>query len=94
MPQCIVLLCDLIVRKIANNNVLRKLLNLPKYNSASEMFVNLSILSFGDHLRKSSFSFRERIINLDNSLVYGIVTAAASLFSKIWAWWNDNLNTY
>ena len=31
--------------KIAYNNDLRRLLNLPKYNSASEMFVNLNILS-------------------------------------------------
>ena len=34
--------------KIAYNNGLRRLLNLPKYNSASEMFVNLNILSFGE----------------------------------------------
>ena len=33
--------------KIAYNNSLRRLLGLPKYNSASEMFVNLRILSFG-----------------------------------------------
>ena len=30
--------------KIAYNNSLRRLLGLPKYNSASEMFVNLGIL--------------------------------------------------
>ena len=28
--------------KIAYNNGLRRILNLPKYNSASEMFVNLT----------------------------------------------------
>ena len=33
--------------KIAYNNSLRRLLALPKHNSASEMFVNLNILSFG-----------------------------------------------
>ena len=39
--------------KIAYNNSLRKLLGLPKYNSASEMFfVNLGIPSFGELLRK------------------------------------------
>ena len=30
--------------KIAHNDSLRRLLGLPKYNSASEMFVNLGIL--------------------------------------------------
>ena len=80
--------------KIAYNNGLRRLLNLPKYNSVSEMFVNLNILSFGEQLQKSVFSFRKRIINSDNSLVHGIVNSAAPLFSKIWAWWSDVLNTY
>ena len=32
---------------IAYNNSLRKLLGLPTYNRASEMFVNLGILPFG-----------------------------------------------
>ena len=32
--------------KVAYNNSLRGILYLPKYNSASEIFVNLNILSF------------------------------------------------
>ena len=42
--------------KITYNNSLRRLLGLPKYNSASEMIVNLGILSFGELLRKFVFS--------------------------------------
>ena len=75
-------------------NGLRRILNLPKYNSASEMFVNLNILYFGEQLRKSVFSFRKRIINSDASLVHGFVNSTTPLFSKIWAWWSDILNTY
>ena len=40
--------------KIAYKNGLRRLLNLPKYNSASKIFVNLKILSFDEQLRKPS----------------------------------------
>ena len=47
--------------KIAYNNNLRRLLGLLKYNSGSEMFVNLGILSFGELLRKYVFSFKTRI---------------------------------
>ena len=47
--------------KIAYNNSLRRLLGLPNYNSASEMFVNLGILSFGELLRKFVFSLKTRI---------------------------------
>ena len=43
--------------RIAYNNSLRRLLNIPKYNSASEMFVCLNIPSFGELLRKSIFNF-------------------------------------
>ena len=35
-----------------NNNSLRRLLSLPTYNSASEMFVVLNIQSFGELLTK------------------------------------------
>ena len=58
------------------------------------MFVNLNILSLDEQLQKSVFSFRKRIINSDNSIVHGIVNSALPLFSKIWAWWSDLLNTY
>ena len=34
-------------RKVAYNNSLRRLLSLPTYNSASEMFAVLNIPSFG-----------------------------------------------
>ena len=50
--------------KIAYNNSLRRLLGLPKYNSASEMFVNLGILSFGELLRKFVFSLKCLIIHV------------------------------
>ena len=48
------------ILKIAYNNGLRSLLNLPKYNSAAEMFVNLHIPSLGDLLRKFVYSFKSK----------------------------------
>ena len=69
--------------KISYDNSLRRLLNLPKYNSASEMFVNLNIPSIGELLRKFMFSFKSRIMSSDNLLVNGIVRSAMPLFSKI-----------
>ena len=67
--------------KIAYNNGLRRLLNLAKYNSASEMFVKLNIPSFGELLSKFVFSFKSRIMNSDNLLVNGIIRSALTLFS-------------
>ena len=59
--------------KIAYNNSLRRVLNLSKCNSASEMFVNLNILSYDQLLRKFVSSFMSRIQDSGNSLVNGIV---------------------
>ena len=74
--------------KIAYNNSLRRVLNLSKCNSASEMFVNLNILSYDQLLRKFVCSFMSRIQDSGNSLVNGIVKSFLPLFNEIWAWWS------
>ena len=66
--------------KIAYNNGIERLLNLPKYDNASKIIVNLNILFFDEQLQKSVFSFGKRISKLD-SLVHSIVTSPAPLFS-------------
>ena len=79
--------------KIAYNNGLRIILNLPKYNSASEKFVNLNIPYFDELLRKFVYSFKSRIQDSCNTLVNGIVKTSVPLFSKVWVWWSDILYT-
>ena len=79
--------------KISYNKALRISLNLPKYNSASEIIVNLNILCFSELLRKFVLGFKTRIIESDNSLVNGIVTSTIPFSSK-WAWWSDILDTH
>ena len=46
---------------LAYNDSLRRLLGLPKYNSASEIFVNLGIHSFGELLKKFVFRLKTQI---------------------------------
>ena len=79
--------------KIAYNNGLRRILYLPKYNSASEMYVNLNLPSFDELLQRFVYSFKSRIQDSCNSLVNAIVKSSVLLFSKIWVWWSDILNT-
>ena len=70
--------------KIAYNNSLRRLLSLPKHNSASEMFVNLNILSFGELLRKFVYSFQSRVMMSDNILLSGIFNSTyPAIFSHL-----------
>ena len=65
--------------KIAYNNSLRRLLGLPKHNSASEMFVNLGILSFGELLKKFVFSLKTRISVSHNSCLQSIYKSEVPL---------------
>ena len=46
---------------ISYNNSLRRLQNILKYNSASEMFVNLYIKPFGELIRNNIHSFMNRL---------------------------------
>ena len=51
-------------------------------NSASGMFVQCNILSFGERLRKSIFAFRGRIQSSNNTvikLMYGEFSGASSV---------------
>ena len=78
--------------KIAYNNSLRRLLGLPSHNSASDMFVNLNIPSFGELLRKYVYSFRNRLETSDNIIIHGIYLSQFLLQSGIWVWWRDILS--
>jgi len=73
--------------KIAYNNSLRRLLGIPKYNSASQMFVNHNVPSFGELLRKYVFSFMNRVVNSSNCYLRSIYNSSVIIYSKIWAWW-------
>ena len=75
--------------RIAYNNSLRRLLGIPKYNSASEMFVQLNIKSFGELLRKYVFCFINRLTISDNSILVSICDSSVPIFSNIWNWWYD-----
>ena len=73
--------------RISNINSLRRLLDIPKYNSASEMFVQLNMKSYGELLRKYVFCFINRLILSDNSILASICDASVPIFSKNWNWW-------
>ena len=64
--------------KVAYNNSLRRFIGLPWHNSASEMFVNLNIKSFGEMLRSFVYT-------------YCIYHSPCIIYSNLWAWWRTLL---
>ena len=77
--------------RIAYNNSLIKLFGIPKYNSASEMFVCLNIPFFDELLRKYVYSFRNRLVSSQNCILISICSSTVPLYSIIWAWWESIL---
>ena len=61
------------------------------YNSASEMFVNINIKSFGELLRVFVHGFRSRIVISRNFMLSTICNSPCSIYSKLWAWWRTLL---
>ena len=79
--------------RVSYNNSCRRLLRLPMRNSASGMFVQCNLLSFGELLRKSIFAFRGRIQSSNNAIIKCIVNSVAPLVSNVWKWWRTTLYT-
>ena len=78
---------------VSYNNSCRRLLGLPMRNSASGMFVQCNLLSFGELLRKSIYTFRGRIQSSDNTIIKCMVNSVAPLVSNVWKWWRTTLYT-
>ena len=79
--------------RVSYNNSCRRLLRLPMRNSASGMFVQCKMLSFGGLLRKSILAFRGRIQSSNNSIIKRMVNSVAPLVSNVWKWWRTTLYT-
>ena len=83
--------CSMRKLRVSYNNVLRRLLHIPKRSSASEMFVSRGIPSFYEVLRKSIYSFRERLACSNNTIISACLSPSISFFSPIRQWWNSIL---
>ena len=69
--------------RIAYNNSLRRLLGIPKYNSASQMFMQINIIPFGELPRKYVFCFINTLILFHNCILASIFNSSIPIFSKI-----------
>ena len=78
--------------KVSYNNSLSCFMRLPWRNSASEMFVNLSINSLDEMLRIFTFLFKSRVIVLNILLISNNYNSPCRLYSNIWSWLDSLLH--
>ena len=76
--------------RVSYNNSLRRLLKIPTRNSASQMFVSLNIMSFGELLRKSIYDFMQRLQKCDfNGIIIGFTNTEVMFQSSgLRTWWS------
>ena len=76
--------------KVAYNDALRMLLNIPRRASASEMFAWCNLPGIDALIRKLIFSFMNRLEKSDNTVVKGLIDIFISdvkFCSRIWKHW-------
>ena len=72
---------------VAYNNSFRRLMGLIKSCSASGMFVNNKVLSFGEMWRKCINGFKNRLSNSTNNVISCILDCAIYNSSSVWRNW-------
>jgi hypothetical protein len=80
---------------IAYNDALRILLRVPRYLSATQMFVEVNVPGPLPALRNIMYRFICRLNKSSNSIISALVNttlSAVSLNSKIWRFWNKCLS--
>ena len=73
--------------KVAHNDVFRSLMNVPRSESASTLFVNHDTNNLDVIMRTACFSLMERILCSDNKIIQALCTSEARTHSKLWKCW-------
>ena len=73
--------------RIAYNNSFRRLLGIPKHNSASGIFLQLNIKSFGELPGSYIYSFMNRLQCSNNLILSSICESTVPMYSNIRTWW-------
>ena len=74
--------------KVAHNDVFRSLLQVPRYESASALFVTHSVNNLDAVLRTNYYSLMNRVNNSNNVIVTSLRNSEARIQSRLWQRWS------
>ena len=77
--------------KVNYNNIMRRLIGVPTYSSASFLFATLGVRSFYELLRANQYSIKKRVEESSNMLICNINVSDVFLQSHIRNNWYQNL---
>ena len=77
--------------KVSYNNIMRRLMGVPAYSSASFLFATLGVRSFQELLRANQYSLMKRVTDSSNLLIRDINISDVFLQSEIRHYWYQSL---
>ena len=78
--------------RVAYNNIFRRFFRLPPRCSASEMFVHSDVPTLDMLLRKSVYSFEQRVKHSRNALLSTVCGSDLTLTNELWLRWDSVLH--
>ena len=78
--------------RVNYNNILRRMMNVPPWSSASELFVSKGLRGFAEQRRAGCYSLMQRVQQSPNALVQRVVHSDAQALSPLWHHWHTLLN--
>lgn len=76
--------------KVCHNDILRRLLGIPRWNSARTMFVNTRLDHLDVIIRKQCYNFKRRMELSHNKMIRAIFDSCSFKLSKLFSKWRDN----
>ena len=77
--------------RVNYNNILRRLLNVPPWTSASQLFVSHGLRGFREQRRTWCYGLMHRVLHHPNTLVQRVVHSDARAHSTLWHHWGTLL---
>ena len=70
--------------KVCHNDIFRNLMGVPRFHSASSLFVNKNVYNLDMLTRKSIFSLKSRMENSANAICAAAIRSEVRVYSPIW----------
>ena len=83
--------CNINRLRVNYNNILRQMLNVRSWESASQMFVSNHLRGFQAQRRCACYSLMSRVLNSENGLVKLVINSDARALSHTWNMWHNIL---
>ena len=77
--------------RVAHNDIFRNLMNVPRFESASELFARQRTCNLDAIVRNSMYSLIRRLLSSENVIVQAVCRSGVRVHSRMWHRWSQAL---